>query len=71
MPDCNLMSFSQHVLGHGENGREAAKRNDADRRDIPESLRDVGPNGFIAQESRQQQQRLLHRRTLVNCQPSL
>jgi len=30
---------------------ESAKRNDADTRRIPQALRDIGPDGFIAQES--------------------
>jgi hypothetical protein len=43
-----LGGHRQHMLCHGGYRRESSKRHDAHIRSIPEALRDVGPNGFIA-----------------------
>jgi hypothetical protein len=59
------------MIGHGGYGRESAKRHDPRLRHIPEALRDVGPKDLVAQQSGQEQERLLQWRSLVICSLSL
>jgi hypothetical protein len=54
-----IAGFSQHMLRHGGDRRESAKRHDAYIGDIAQALGNVGPNGFIAQKSREEQEALL------------